>query len=81
MRFNSLRDVVVFGLITCERVVLGNGAKVLTLAGAHKEFAHHIVIAGRKDRMMREKVDRKEKWRSRSEPITQHERKETTHGM
>ena len=28
-RFTSLRDVVVVGLITCERVVLGKGAKVL----------------------------------------------------
>ena len=29
VRFNSLRDVAVVGLITCERVVLGKGAKVL----------------------------------------------------
>ena len=29
VRFRSLRDVVIVGLITCERVVLGKGAKVL----------------------------------------------------
>ena len=29
VRFSGLRDVVVVGLITCERVVLGKGAKVL----------------------------------------------------
>ena len=28
-------------LITCERVVLGKGAKVL--AGVHREFVHHIL--------------------------------------
>ena len=29
VQFSGLRDVVVVGLITCERVVLGKGAKVL----------------------------------------------------
>ena len=28
VRFSGLRDVVVVGLITCERIVLGKGAKV-----------------------------------------------------
>ena len=39
--FSGLRDVVVIGLITCERVVLGKSAKVL--AGVHRVFVHHIV--------------------------------------
>ena len=34
VRFSSLRDVAVVGLITCERVVLGKGAKVLITRGA-----------------------------------------------
>ncbi len=29
VRFSGLRDVVVVGLVTCERVVLGKGAKVI----------------------------------------------------
>ena len=32
--FNILRDVVVDGLLTCERVVLGKGAKVLICGSA-----------------------------------------------
>ena len=34
--------MVVVGLITCERLVLGKGAKVL-ISGVHREFVHHIL--------------------------------------
>ena len=36
--FSGLRDVVVVGLITCERVVPRS-----SLAEVHREFVHHIV--------------------------------------
>ena len=42
LRFSSLRDVVVVGLITCERVVLRRWPRS-SLAGVHREFVHHIV--------------------------------------
>ena len=42
VRFNGLRDVVVVGLITCERVVLGKGAKVL-ISENGQEFVPHIM--------------------------------------
>ena len=34
VRFNGLRDVVVVGLITCERVALGKGAEVVLISGS-----------------------------------------------
>ena len=63
--FISLRDVVVVGLIPCKRL---HSARVprSSLAEVHREFVHHIVedikLTGRrKDRVMREKMVRKEK--------------------
>ena len=40
--FSSLRAVVVVGLKTCERVVLGKGAKVL-IGGSAQKIVHHIL--------------------------------------
>ena len=53
VRFSGLRDVVVVGLITCERVVLGKGAKVLRV------FVLHIVEEEAEDQVD-EKDDRRE---------------------
>ena len=41
MHISSLRDVVVVGLITCERIVLGKGAKVLTRESAQGSCHPH----------------------------------------
>ena len=61
---SGLRDVVVVGLITCERVVLGNGAKVLIseCTGNLSTTSWKMKLMGRrKDRMIREKMVSKEK--------------------
>ena len=42
VRFSGLRDVVVVGLLTCERVVLGKVPRS-SLSEVHLEFVHHIV--------------------------------------
>ena len=79
--------MVVVGLITCERVVLGKGAKVLISESAQGICPPHrgrrSLMARRKDRTIGEKIDskREEKWRSRRESNTQHERMEMTHEM
>ena len=40
--FNNFRDVVVIGLMTCERVVLGKVPRS-PLARVHRKFVHHIL--------------------------------------
>ena len=63
--FISLRDVVVVGLITCERVVLGKSAKVL-VGGSAQEFVHHILedeVVGQKE----EQGDKRQNGKEREE--------------
>ena len=55
--FISLRDVVLVGLITCGRLVLGQGAKVLS--GSAQGICPPQ--GRRKDRVIRDKMMRKKK--------------------
>ena len=58
-----------------------------SLAEVHREFVHHIVAdeidcqEERQDDRREDRRQREEKWRSRRESNTQHERMEMTHGM
>ena len=62
--YGSLRDVVVVGLITCERGALGKGAKVLIseCTGNLSTTSWQMKLMGRrKDRMIREKIVSRER--------------------
>ena len=63
VQFSGLRDVVVVGLINCERVVLGKGAKVLIseCSGNLATTSWKMKLMGRKDRMRREEMVGKKK--------------------
>ena len=64
----SLRDVVLVGLITCGRLVLGQGAKVLS--GVAQGFVHHILedeVDGQKEEQGDQREDEgRSEWRCRS---------------
>ena len=73
VRFSGLRDVVVDGLITCDRVVLGKGAKVLISWSAQGICPSHRGRRSwwpeRKNRTIGEKMDSKERKVEKSKRI------------
>ena len=76
--FRSLRDVVVVGLITCERVALGEGAKVLICWSAQGIFVHHI-LEDEVDGQEEGQDDKREDGEEREESVVVEESQNTTH--
>ena len=75
--------MVVAGLITCERVVLGKGAKI-SLARVHREYVHHIVedeVDGQEEGQddQREDSQQREESGEVEESEQTHERMRMTH--
>ena len=73
VRFSSLRNVAVVGLMTCEKVVLGKSAKVLISESAQGILSTASwkmkLMARRKDRTIGEKIDSKERKVEKSKRI------------
>ena len=77
VRFSGLRDVVVGGLITCERSYSARVPRS-SLARVHREFVHHIVedeVDGQEERQ----DDRREDRQRRAESGAVEEESEQTH--
>ena len=59
--------MVVVGLKTSERVVLGKGTKTSSLARVHKEFVHHVVedeVHGQEERQDNRRGDEQQRGES-----------------